>query len=122
MSEAQMTAQPQAAAQSPPSSSQKTSQKSNSSKNGHGSGDMTASLVAQSSKHADVKAKIEMLGDDVSAKASEQNLSREEDMKISGKEARYIMMQKLSRQSRVCTIVMLDANKFYCHFSTCPIS
>ncbi|XP_065072045.1 poly(U)-binding-splicing factor PUF60-like [Rhopilema esculentum] len=106
VSEAQMTAQPQAVAQSPPTSSQKTSQKSNSSKNGHGSGDMTASLVAQASKHADVKAKIEMLGDDVSAKASEQNLSREEDMKISGKEARYIMMQKLSRQSRSKVLVL----------------
>ena len=65
-------------------------------------GDMTASLVAQASKHADVKAKIESMSDELSAKASEQNLDREEDMKISGKEARYMMMQKLSRQSRVC--------------------
>jgi len=71
-------------------------------------GDMTASLVAQASKHADVKAKIESMSDELSAKASEQNLDREEDMKISGKEARYMMMQKLSRQSRSKVLVLRD--------------
>ena len=96
-----MIDQPQSTA-SPQASSQKSSQKAPSSKStGQDSNDMTVSLVAQALNHADVKAKIEMMGDELSAKASEQNLDREEDMKISGKEARYMMMQKLARQSRV---------------------
>lgn len=98
LSEGQAVEKPQAAV-SPIVTSQSLPQKSSIST--QQSGDITASLVAQASKHADVKAKIEMMSDDLSAKASEQNLDREEDMKISGKEARYMMMQKLSRQSRV---------------------
>lgn len=102
LAEAQAAEQTQAAA-SPPVSTQVSSQKAASSKGSvQQSGDLTASLVAQASKHADIKAKIEMMADDLSAKASEQNLDREEDMKISGKEARYMMMQKLSRQKKVC--------------------
>ena len=106
-SDAQLLDQSQAIS-SPTVSSQISSQKSSNSKSSAPSGgDMAASLVAQASKHADVKAKIEMMSDELSAKASEQNLDREEDMKISGKEARYMMMQKLSRQSRVCLVFMI---------------
>ena len=60
-------------------------------------------MAARASKQSEIKAKIESMGDDISAKASEQNLSREENMQISGKEARYMMMQKLARESRVST-------------------
>ena len=64
-------------------------------------GDASSSLAARASKQSEIKAKIESMGDDISAKANEQNLSREENMQISGKEARYMMMQKLARESRV---------------------
>eukprot|EP00794_Sanderia_malayensis_P005472 gene5472-6156_t len=70
------------------------------------SNDIVSAVMSQSMKQAEVKSKIESMGDDLSAKVSEQNLSREENMSISGKEARYIMMQKLARQSKSNVLVL----------------
>ncbi len=95
------TPPPQSQSAPAASKSSKSSKQSKPSKSAPKSNDIVTSVLSQSMKHADVKSKIESMSDELSAKASESNLSREENMSISGKEARYMMMQKLSRQSQV---------------------
>lgn len=48
--------------------------------------------------------------------AGEGNLEREEKLEISGKDARYMMMQKLARQNTVCAIFFLRFILFCCTF------
>ena len=59
-------------------------------------GDITQPVAQQ-----DGKAKADMLKQEMNLKANEQNLSHEENMSISGRNARYMMMQKLARKNEV---------------------
>ena len=60
----------------------------------------SAQVIAQ--QQAEVRAKIE---EETQRKVAESSISHEENMSISGSNARYMVMQKLSRKSEVSTTV-----------------
>ena len=66
-----------------------------------------SAAIAQ--QQAEVRAKIE---EEAQRKMLEGSISNEENMSISGSNARYMVMQKLSRKSEV-SVFFLECNTFY---------
>lgn len=74
------------------------------------------SVQVIAAQQAEVRAKIE---EETQKKIAESSISHEENMSISGSNARYMVMQKLSRKSEVClsgfpVLITLQVTKFLC--------